>query len=86
MTGFLIGLAVTTIVVWLIVKKYQPHTVLLLAGLFLLAATAVLTLLSRAPQDGGAPEVQVPLTLRNRMLLMGKTPLLRVPEVVWPHG
>ncbi len=51
-----------------------------------LAATAVLTLMSRAPQDGGAPEVQVPLTLRNRMVLMGKTPLLRVPEVVWPHG
>lgn len=43
MIGFLIGSAVTTIVVWLIIKKYQPHTVLLLAGLFLLAATAVLT-------------------------------------------
>jgi hypothetical protein len=51
-----------------------------------MAATAVLTLMSRAPQDGGAPEVQVPLTLRNRMVLMGKTPLVRVPEVVWPHG
>ncbi|MEF2073054.1 C4-dicarboxylate transporter DcuC [Consotaella aegiceratis] len=41
MTGFLIGLIVTMIVVWLIIKKYQPHTVLLLAGLFLLAATLV---------------------------------------------
>ena len=49
------------------------------------AATAVLTLLSRVPQDGGAPEVQVPLVLKDRMVLMGKTPLVRVPEVVWPH-
>ena len=49
------------------------------------AATAVLTLLSRAPQDGGAPEVQVPLVLKDRMVLMGKTPLVRVPDVVWPH-
>ena len=42
MTGALIGLAVTVIVVWLIIKKYQPHTVLLLAGLVLFTATAVL--------------------------------------------
>ncbi len=42
MSGFLIGLAVTAVVAWLIVKKYQPHAVLLIAGLFLLAATAVL--------------------------------------------
>lgn len=43
MTGFVIGLAATIAVVWLIVKKYQPHTVLLLAGLFLLAATPILS-------------------------------------------
>jgi DcuC family C4-dicarboxylate transporter len=41
-TGALIGLAVTAAVVWLIIKKYQPHTVLLLAGLFLFTATVVL--------------------------------------------
>ena len=46
-----------------------------------LAATAVLTLLSHTPRDGGAPEVEVPLTLRDRTLLMGKTPLVRVPEL-----
>jgi hypothetical protein len=51
-----------------------------------MAATAVLTLLSRVPQDGGAPEVEVPLVLKDRMVLMGKTPLVRVPEVVRPHG
>jgi hypothetical protein len=48
------------------------------------AATAVLTLLSRAPPDGGTPEVAVPLTLRDRTVEMGRTPLVRVPEVVWP--
>ena len=42
MTGFLIGLAVTAVVGYLIVKKYQPHAVLLIAGLFLLAMTAIL--------------------------------------------
>src|SRR5271165_2333045 len=41
------------------------------------AATAVLTLMSRVPQGGGAPEVQVPLTLRERVVSMGKTPLVR---------
>jgi hypothetical protein len=50
-----------------------------------LAATAVLTLLGRVPTDGGAPEVEVPLTLRDRKLSMGRTPLLKVPEVVWPQ-
>jgi Uncharacterized protein conserved in bacteria (DUF2125) len=48
------------------------------------AATAVLTLLSRPPTNGGAPEVDVPLTLHDRTLSMGQTPLLRVPELVWP--
>jgi len=42
MLGFLIGLAVTVAVGWLIVKKYQPHTILLLAGLLLLTVTAII--------------------------------------------
>jgi len=50
-----------------------------------MAATAVLTLLSRPPTNGGAPEVEVPLTLHDRTLSMGQTPLLRVPELVWPQ-
>ncbi len=49
------------------------------------AATAVLTLLARVPADGGAPEVAVPLTLRDRTVEMGRTPLVRMPEVVWPQ-
>jgi hypothetical protein len=51
-----------------------------------MAATAVLTLLAQAPADGGAPEVEVPLTLRKSTLSMGHTPLLRVPELAWPHS
>jgi hypothetical protein len=51
-----------------------------------MAATAVLTLLSHAPQDGGTPEVEVPLTLRDSTLLMGKMPLVKVPDLVWPRG
>lgn len=50
-----------------------------------LAATAVMTLLAHVPPDGGAPEVEVPLTLRGGKLLMGHTPLLRVPELIWPR-
>lgn len=50
-----------------------------------LAATAVATLLAHVPQDGGAPEVEMPLTLRGGKLLMGRTPLLKVPEVRWPQ-
>jgi len=50
-----------------------------------LAATAVLTLMSHVPQGGGTPEVEVPLTLRERTLLMGKTPLVRIPELIWPQ-
>ncbi len=41
MIEFLIAIAVTAIAATLIVKKYQPHTVLLLAGLALFVATAV---------------------------------------------
>lgn len=50
-----------------------------------LAATAVMTLLAHVPQDGGAPEVEVPLTLRGGKLLMGNTPLVKVPRLVWPR-
>lgn len=39
MLGFLIGLVVTIGVAWLIIKKYQAHTILLLAGLLLLTLT-----------------------------------------------
>ena len=42
MTGFLIGVAVVIIAAAMIVRNYQPQTVLLLAGLILLVLAAVL--------------------------------------------
>ncbi|MGL4668893.1 MAG: C4-dicarboxylate transporter DcuC [Saezia sp.] len=41
MLGFAIGILVTVIAAWLIVKNYHPQTVLLLAGLTLLVITAI---------------------------------------------
>ena len=41
MTGFIIGMIVTVLAAWFIIKNYQPQTVLLLAGLSLLLITAV---------------------------------------------
>lgn len=49
------------------------------------AATAVLGLLATTPDGGGAPMVDVPLTLRDRAVQMGRIPLLRLPELVWPN-
>lgn len=41
MITFIIAIVVTVIAAWLIIKNYQPQTVLLLAGLILLTITAV---------------------------------------------
>lgn len=41
MTGFIIGVVVTILAAWFIIKNYQPQTILLLAGLSLLLITAV---------------------------------------------
>lgn len=41
MAGFIIGMIVTVLAAWFIIKNYQPQTVLLLAGLSLLLITAV---------------------------------------------
>jgi hypothetical protein len=48
------------------------------------AAKAVLSLLASAPDDGGPPDVEVPLTLQYRTLSMRQVPLLRLPEIDWP--
>ena len=42
MLGFAIGIFITVIAAWLIIKNYQPQTVLLLAGLSLLVITVIL--------------------------------------------
>ena len=48
------------------------------------AAKAVLSLLAQTPDDGGPPNVEVPLTLQYRTLSMRQVPLLRLPELDWP--
>jgi hypothetical protein len=47
-------------------------------------ATAVATLLSAAPKEGGAPGVEVPLTLRDGTLSLGVVPLMTIGKLVWP--
>ena len=49
------------------------------------AAKAVLALLTRTPADGGAPVVDVPLRLRDRILSLAGYPLARLRPVVWPQ-
>jgi hypothetical protein len=46
------------------------------------AAKAVLALLQR-PQPDGKPAVQLPLTLQDRTLALGRIPLARLPELIW---
>lgn len=48
------------------------------------AAKGVLTILARAPEGGGTPQVELPVTLQNRTLAAGRFPLVRLPEWVWP--
>ena len=47
-----------------------------------MAAGAVLALMAR-PQPSGPPVVEVPLSLQDRTLSLGRIPLLRLPELVW---
>jgi Uncharacterized protein conserved in bacteria (DUF2125) len=49
-----------------------------------IASKAVLSLLAHNPDDGGPPDVEVPLTLQYRTLSMRQVPLVRLPEVDWP--
>jgi hypothetical protein len=48
------------------------------------AAKVVLSLMAKEPEGGGAPQVDVPLTLQDRKLAMGRIPLAILPELVWP--
>ncbi len=47
------------------------------------AAKAVLSLLAHNPEDGSAPDVEVPLNLQSRTLSMRQVPLVKLPELVW---
>jgi hypothetical protein len=46
------------------------------------AARAVLALMAR-PTESGPPVVEVPFSLQNRTLSLGRIPLVRFPELVW---
>jgi hypothetical protein len=50
------------------------------------AATArgVLPLLSRPSAETGAPEVEVPVTLEDRVLALARIPVLRFAPLDWP--
>ncbi len=48
------------------------------------ATAAVLSLMAAEPQGGGTAAVEVPLTLKDRTLSMGRIPLAKLPELVWP--
>ncbi len=47
-----------------------------------MAAKAVLQLMQQ-PQPDGPPIVQLPLTLQDRTLRMGRIPLTKLPELTW---
>jgi len=51
-----------------------------------IAAKAVLGLMAHTPADGGAPVVEVPLTLQGGALSVGRIPLGRMPELSWPDA
>ncbi len=50
------------------------------------ALGAVLGLLARPSDATGPNSVDVPFTVRDRGLSVGRIPLLRVPEIAWPAG
>jgi hypothetical protein len=47
-------------------------------------AKVLLALMAHPPEGGGRPMVEVPLTLQQRSLNMGRIPLARLPEMIWP--
>ena len=50
------------------------------------AIKAVLGLLAQVPPEGGAPVVELPLTVQDGLLTAGRIPLARLPPMRWPAG
>ncbi len=50
------------------------------------AAKAVLGLMAHPTPNGGPSEVEVPLTLKNGALAVGRIPLGHLPELSWPDA
>lgn len=48
------------------------------------AVRALLGLMARTPEGGGASEVELPLALHNRLLSVGHIPVGKIPPLVWP--
>ncbi len=48
------------------------------------AANAVLALMEHAPEGGGAPVVEIPVSVQDRTVSVGSIPLARLPTIVWP--
>lgn len=48
------------------------------------AAATALILLQRAPENGGPPQVQVPMTLEGSRLTVARVPLARIAPIAWP--
>jgi hypothetical protein len=49
-----------------------------------LAAKAVLSLLASAPAEGGPAEVEIPFTIRDRVVSVRGIPLVKLPALEWP--
>lgn len=49
-------------------------------------ARLVLGLMAKAPPEGGAPTLQVPVTVQERTLSVGPAVLGRVPPIPWPEA
>ncbi len=47
------------------------------------SATLILNLLAQRPDDGGAPEIAVPVSVQDRRLSVGPIEVMDVPEVRW---
>ncbi len=50
------------------------------------AARGILPLMARAPAQGGAPEVQVPVALSEGRISVARIPLIRLAPLAWPDG
>ncbi|WP_270936533.1 DUF2125 domain-containing protein, partial [Falsiroseomonas oryzae] len=48
-------------------------------------ARAVLPMLSRPSAENGMPEIEVPLTLEDRILALARIPVVRFEPLAWPR-
>ena len=56
-----------------------------LSGSAATAAKGLLSLLTRTPEDGGAPQTNLPLRLQDRIVSLAGFPLAKLPVLAWPQ-